>query len=1379
MYWGDQDNSNRMDFYDARFMGFAQASITHPDNSVEVHAYFTTAGWGVYDTSKVNCNTSSPCHNSAWWNPANALHGREQEVDIYDVDGRTLLKQIKTQYQLICPPVGVVGTPGFSAGQLRSDIDHNNPVVVCDIETGQKDTYTFQGASGSLAVPHQTTTYTYDTYGRQTLQVTTSNDGGATGSPTSIVQHSDYIWNDALTAGLNGVTGSYLIDFVADSYTADANNTVRTSCQNTSYDGQGFAVGQQSSLTRGEATTEDTYTACGTSLNGFVASGLIRATSVYDQSGNTVATSDADANAGIGGHVNCTVPSAGSSRFTACTHYDSAFNVLPISSVNALGQTSSTAYTQTASGGFGLWPTASTDVNGQTTTTAYDAVGRPISTILPGEGTGLTTTTTSYTFWCATTGAQIPCAEIDTTRRLDSSTTVTSRAFYDGYGHLIEIRAAGPGGQDVVQYAIYDTSQRRVFLSIQYFVAAYTGGPGAAALSIPDLSQAGTSTTFTNLRSTTLRDALSNATTTSVAVGCGLGNDPACYAISTTVDQLAHQQAMYTDALDRHVYALAYTGTSSSTYAVYATATSVYDLQGHTVKVIQPDGTSATTSTFDEAGRQTQMGDPDLGTEVSTFDPNGNVLQTIDARGSAGTIYIGYDGLNRQIWRNTSNSSAGAYLTESYDSIANGNAGIGRLTGETFSGGGLTGSASSMYDVRGQQTAATLTVGSASYTTQATYNDDGHLLTQTYPDGEVVTSGYTAQGWLLGLTTRAGSTSTTLFNQASYTGPGGAAGNVSSAQLAGGIYTFTAGYDLVMRPTDMKLSLSSGGTTLFESQPGYDAASNVVGVATTVPGGTDSQQFCYDDLNRLVWAGSSGTPSCSGAAITPGTLTSARYTQSFSYDMLNRLTSSPLGSYVYGDGAHLHAATSIGTGYTASYDAAGSMTCRAPTASSTCVGSNPGGAKLSYDNEGHLLTWQNTPTGPTTTASNLYDGSGNRVAQQVTQNGATSTVVYIGNLEEVTTSGSTTSTTTSYYAGKQRIALAVDGVFSYLGSDVLGSATVALDSSGHATASQLYSPYGGMRYSNGTMPGTYGFTGQRADGATGLDYYKARYYDPLAGQFTSADTNGQAGLNRYAYVGGNPESRTDPTGQMYAPPRGGGGSPPPPPPPQHHRYVCNASGCFDNGVRITSNVSLSPCGGCKVRLVHRSDNAGPTPGQIKKGQQQARQIAQDAAGAFTTAGNWIQAIAIALGLVGTVLLAASLWIPALFPWALLAVGAAAGLAMVAVKAFQIANLFSQEASKDLSWFTQANVDSMGRLMALTLAGLTLPSLGGGWALNKIGILVEQSIQKAPETLLRNLVPGLSFSTGAVAFLLTDLIGTGMLGGLLWNDVRQQENVVLT
>jgi uncharacterized protein RhaS with RHS repeats len=52
---------------------------------------------------------------------------------------------------------------------------------------------------------------------------------------------------------------------------------------------------------------------------------------------------------------------------------------------------------------------------------------------------------------------------------------------------------------------------------------------------------------------------------------------------------------------------------------------------------------------------------------------------------------------------------------------------------------------------------------------------------------------------------------------------------------------------------------------------------------------------------------------------------------------------------------------------------------------------------------------------------------------------------------------------------------------------------------------------------------------------TGLDYYVARYYDPVVGQFLSADTvqGNQQGMAPYAYVGENPETATDPTGERW------------------------------------------------------------------------------------------------------------------------------------------------------------------------------------------------------------------------------------------------------
>ena len=121
---------------------------------------------------------------------------------------------------------------------------------------------------------------------------------------------------------------------------------------------------------------------------------------------------------------------------------------------------------------------------------------------------------------------------------------------------------------------------------------------------------------------------------------------------------------------------------------------------------------------------------------------------------------------------------------------------------------------------------------------------------------------------------------------------------------------------------------------------------------------------------------------------------------------------------------------------------------------------------MSYDNERRLTHWQNTPSNPTTTVDYRYDGEGNRVAMQVKSGGTTTTTYYPSSFEE-----KTGSTLTKYYSVKGLpMAVNVGGTFSYLASDTITSVSEAFNSSGMVTAQQLYTPYGSVRYSNGTCP---------------------------------------------------------------------------------------------------------------------------------------------------------------------------------------------------------------------------------------------------------------------------------------------------------------------
>ncbi len=226
----------------------------------------------------------------------------------------------------------------------------------------------------------------------------------------------------------------------------------------------------------------------------------------------------------------------------------------------------------------------------------------------------------------------------------------------------------------------------------------------------------------------------------------------------------------------------------------------------------------------------------------------------------------------------------------------------------------------------------------------------------------------------------------------------------------------------------------------------------------------------------------------------------------------------------------------------ANYDQIGDMTCRNvdTTTAHTCGGSTPSGAAMTYDNEGRLVTWT-APSGTSANTKYLYDNEGNRVLYRTstTVNGVnttTNTITFDG-YTEIAPNG---SNTIKYYSENgQRVAMRVNGTLSYLHPDMLGSSSLAFTSAGAVQAAQLYAPYGSVRYTFGTMPGgstePFNFTGQRLDTQTGLLYYNARYYDPLSGRFTRADTvqNNAGGMDPYAYVGDNPVTRTDPGGHCW------------------------------------------------------------------------------------------------------------------------------------------------------------------------------------------------------------------------------------------------------
>jgi YD repeat-containing protein len=194
--------------------------------------------------------------------------------------------------------------------------------------------------------------------------------------------------------------------------------------------------------------------------------------------------------------------------------------------------------------------------------------------------------------------------------------------------------------------------------------------------STPDTTQAGTSYTYDGLgRTTKTTDPLSNVTTTSYSQANPQGanvTDTATYEATTTIDANGHQRVQLTDGFGRVRYGETFSGSGGS-YSLHGTTRQDYDWLGDVTDVFGPNLGSAglstnaqTTTTYDLLGRKTAMTDADLGSYgFPQYDPNGNLLESVDPRGASGTAWIGYDGLNRPVWRNTTNSSSGAYVSYS------------------------------------------------------------------------------------------------------------------------------------------------------------------------------------------------------------------------------------------------------------------------------------------------------------------------------------------------------------------------------------------------------------------------------------------------------------------------------------------------------------------------------------------------------------------------------------------------------------------------------------------------------------------------------------------------------------------------------------------
>ena len=200
-----------------------------------------------------------------------------------------------------------------------------------------------------------------------------------------------------------------------------------------------------------------------------------------------------------------------------------------------------------------------------------------------------------------------------------------------------------------------------------------------------------------------------------------------------------------------------------------------------------------------------------------------------------------------------------------------------------------------------------------------------------------------------------------------------------------------------------------------------------------------------------------------------------------------------------------------------------------------------------WDNDGNLLTkgdqtftWNKAGklaawADGTNSSSYAYDGDGVRVNQ--TNNGtATNYLQDLGAGMAVVLREEENGEFRDYVYGLDLISQQDSTVTNYLLTDGLGSTRLLTNKIGDVTGRYVYDVFGAERTYSGTDQTDFTFAGEQMDKTSGLQYLRARYYDPEDGRFISVDPiqynpYSIQTYNRYVYGLNNPIKFIDPKGE--------------------------------------------------------------------------------------------------------------------------------------------------------------------------------------------------------------------------------------------------------
>jgi RHS repeat-associated protein len=267
---------------------------------------------------------------------------------------------------------------------------------------------------------------------------------------------------------------------------------------------------------------------------------------------------------------------------------------------------------------------------------------------------------------------------------------------------------------------------------------------------------------------------------------------------------------------------------------------------------------------------------------------------------------------------------------------------------------------------------------------------------------------------------------------------------------------------------------------------------------------TATTDYAYDDTEQTSETVTSGTPS------SPGTIQSS---QQYQYNLQGQMSGATVTTYTNG-------AVSQVEQLTYGYDTNGNRV-------SALDQIGPAAGSWTSQTLTEYLNDSNNQTGYTQLLRATQSDPTSGQLEQVTE--------YTIGLRQIT------QTTTSYTNGQPGTPTSLQ--FGYDGS---GSVRVLLDAaSAIATVAGVrqlfnYDAYGNaVGFNISQAATTLLYNAQQTDAATGLQYLRARYYNPGTGNFTSLDpfagkSTSPLSYNKYLYTQGDPVNGYDPTGQDFS-----------------------------------------------------------------------------------------------------------------------------------------------------------------------------------------------------------------------------------------------------